>query len=65
MKSRGERLKQLRTTNNLSINDLSEYLGISQNGIENLENNVGKLNLTVLTKLSNMHSEVIVIQWMS
>lgn len=55
MKSRGERLKQLRTTNNLSINDLSEYLGISQKDIEDLENNEGKLNLTVLTKLSNLY----------
>ena len=55
MEDRGERLRRLRTENGLSPYDLSKYLEISQEDVENLENNVGKLNLTILTKLSNLY----------
>ena len=55
MDDRGERLKKLRTEKGLSLSDLSKYLEISQEDIENLENNKGKLNLTILNKLSNLY----------
>lgn len=55
MEDRGERLRRLRTENGLSPSDLSKYLEISQEDVENLENNEGKLNLTILTKLSNLY----------
>ena len=55
MEDRGERLRRLRIERDLSPYDLSKYLGISQEDVENLENNEGKLNLTILTKLSNLY----------
>lgn len=55
MEDRGERLKRLRTEKDLSPYDLSKYLEISQDDVENLENNKGKFNLTILTKLSNLY----------
>ena len=55
MEDRGARLKRLRMEKSLSPYDLSKYLEISQEDVKNLENNEGKLNLTILTKLSNLY----------
>ena len=55
MESRGKRLKQMRIAMGLSLYDLSKYLEISKNDVENLEENDGKLNLTILTKLSDLY----------
>ncbi|MEE0942218.1 MAG: helix-turn-helix transcriptional regulator [Methanobrevibacter sp.] len=55
MEDRGERLRRLRTEKGLTSHDLSKYLEISQEDVENLENNEGKLNLTILTKLSDLY----------
>ena len=52
MESRGTRLKKLRRDFNLSLCDLSKYLEISCEDVKNLENDSGKLNLTILIKLS-------------
>lgn len=55
MINRGARLKELRINKKLSIDDLSRYLEVPPKYINDLENNEGKLNLTILNKLSNLY----------
>ena len=55
MKDRGKRLKRLRIERNLSTQDLSRYLEISPEDVENLENNTAKFTLTILNKLSDLY----------
>lgn len=55
MESRGMRLKRLREQMGLSESDLSIYLKIDSKDIIDLENDNGKLNLTILNKLSDLY----------
>lgn len=55
MENRGTRLKRLRERMGLDESDLSEFLDITPEDVINLENNDGKLNLTLLNKLSNLY----------
>lgn len=49
------RLKRLREQMGLTPSDLSKYLKVDCNYIKDLENNTGKLNLTILNKLSDLY----------
>ena len=49
------RLKRLREQMGLTKSDLSNYLNVDCNYINDLENNEGKLNLTILNKLSDLY----------
>ena len=55
MENRGMRLKRLREQMGLSESDLSSYLKVDCNYIIDLENDAGKLNLTILNKLSDLY----------
>lgn len=55
MENRGIRLKRLREQMGLTESDLSKYLKVDYDYIKALENNTGKLNLTILNKLSDLY----------
>ena len=55
MENRGMRLKRLRKQMGLSESDLSSYLKVDCNYIRDLENDTGKMNLTILNKLSDLY----------
>ena len=55
MENRGMRLKRLREQMELTELDLSKYLKVDCNYIRDLENDTGKLNLTILNKLSELY----------
>lgn len=55
MENHGMRLKRLREQMGLSESDLSSYLKVDCNYIMDLENDIGKLNLTILNKLSDLY----------
>lgn len=55
METRGARLKSLRNSRGLDEFELSEFLEITPEEVINLENDVGKLNLTILNKLANLY----------
>ena len=55
MENRGIRLKRLREQMGLTKSDLSEYLKVDCDYINDLENDTGKLNLTKFIKIPNTY----------
>lgn len=51
MKDIGDRLKKIRGVLNISQTDLGENLGISKQGVSNIENNRNDLNSDMIKKL--------------
>lgn len=55
MEKRGMRLKRLREEMGLSVSDLSYFLEIDSKDVINLENDEGKLNLSILNNLCDLY----------
>lgn len=55
MENRGIRLKRLREQMGLTEFDLSKYLKVDCDYIKDLEHGTGKMNLTILNKLSDLY----------
>lgn len=49
----GERLKELRTRENLTQKQVADYLGIATNAYQNYEYNKREMNITTLSNLAD------------